>query len=613
MNKEKKEKTQNIYVQIVKDFVKENAIILSLMLLAFVSVSVLNFVKISTTQTVASFDLDGFEIDQIADRTIIANKTLPADENNATSVQEGEKIIKKGFPITEESMKKLKKMSESPLYIDYRAFANNELYLLLLILGWFLLVLFLTPERKNLFRENLIQVLFFVFVYFVVAFGMKIDILSSPFSIPIIIPSSLFIMLITILYGKTQSIILSIVMSLGVLNACDWALEPFIYTLATSLCSVVIVHKIEKRIDLVFASIVLALYNIVILVLIIVIFNETFTNMGRSLVGVAVNGFISGILTLGFLTPLEMILNTASVFRLLDLSDLNNPLMRKMCVNASGTYNHSMMVAQLAENACREIGANPLLARVGAYYHDIGKIEQPLYFVENQKGQNKHDEINPTLSASVLKSHVKKGIDKAKQLHLPSSVIDIISEHHGNSVMAYFYNEAKEKDATLSPEDFSYPGNPPSTKESAVVMLADTVEAACRTLENPSVPRLEKFITNLVNGKVEHNQLDNCNLTFRDITKIKESFVQVLAGYYHSRIQYPDQKNENESEEQNDVSKENKKDEQKEVQSDSVKENQKEEKKEIKEKVESKDKSEIKEKKETLEDKKSEKNNNKSK
>ena len=613
MNKEKKEKTQNIYVQIVKDFVKENAIILSLMLLAFVSVSVLNFVKISTTQTVASFDLDGFEIDQIADRTIIANKTLPADENNATSVQEGEKIIKKGFPITEESMKKLKKMSESPLYIDYRAFANNELYLLLLILGWFLLVLFLTPERKNLFRENLIQDLFFVFLYFVVAFGMKIDILSSPFSIPIIIPSSLFIMLITILYGKTQSIILSIVMSLGVLNACDWALEPFIYTLATSLCSVVIVHKIEKRIDLVFASIVLALYNIVILVLIIVIFNETFTNMGRSLVGVAVNGFISGILTLGFLTPLEMILNTASVFRLMDLSDLNNPLMQKMRVNANGTNQHSLMVAQLAENACREIGANALLARVGAYYHDIGTIEQPLYFVENQQGENKHDEINPTLSATVLKSHVKKGVEKAKQLHLPSSVIDIIAEHHGNSVMAYFYNEAKEKDPTLTPEDFSYPGNPPSTKESAVVMLADTVEAACRTLENPSVPRLEKFIATLINGKVEHNQLDNCNLTFRDVSKIKEAFVQVLAGYYHSRIRYPDQKNVSESENQKDSSKATQKDEQKEVQSDSVKENQKEEKKEIKEKVESKDKSEIKEKKETLEDKKSEKNNNKSK
>jgi putative nucleotidyltransferase with HDIG domain len=369
-------------------------------------------------------------------------------------------------------------------------------------------------------------------------------------------------MLITVLYGKTESIILSFVMSFGVLNACGWALEPFIYTLATSLCSVVIVHKIEKRIDLVFASIILALYNVVILILIIVIFNETFTNMGRSIIGVAVNGFISGILTLGFLTPLEIILNTSSVFRLMDLSDVNNPLIRKMLVNASGTYNHSMMVAQLAENACREIGANALLARVGSYYHDIGKIEQSQYFVENQQGQNKHDEINPTLSASVIKSHVKKGIEKGQQLHLPKAVVDIIAEHHGNSLIAYFYNEAKEKDPTLTPESFIYPGNPPSTRESAVVMLADTVEAACRTLENPSVTRLEKFITTLINAKVEHKQLDNCDLTFRDVSKIKEAFVQVLAGYYHSRIEYPDQKKQ-ENDEQKDSQKSDEKSEQK--------------------------------------------------
>ena len=555
MNKEKIEKNEknedgrNVYFSIVTDFIKKNSILLSLMLIAFVSISALNFVNISTTQTVASFDLDGFEIGQIADRTIIANKTLPADENNAVSVQEGEKIIRKGFAITEESLDKLRKMSESPLYIDYRAFANNELYLFLLVTGWFLLILFLIPKHQQMFREILVQVIFFIIVYFVVAFGRKLDLFSNPYAITIIIPASLFIMLITVLYGKTESIILSFVMSFGVLNACGWALEPFIYTLATSLCSVVIVHKIEKRIDLVFASIILALYNVVILILIIVIFNETFTNMGRSIIGVAVNGFISGILTLGFLTPLEIILNTSSVFRLMDLSDVNNSLMRKMLVNASGTYNHSMLVAQLAENACREIGANALLARVGAYYHDIGKIEQSQYFVENQQGQNKHDEINPTLSASVIKSHVKKGIEKGQQLHLPKAVVDIIAEHHGNSVIAYFYNEAKEKDPTLTPESFSYPGNPPSTRESAVVMLADTVEAACRTLENPSVSRLEKFITTLFNAKVEHKQLDNCDLTFRDVSKIKEAFVQVLAGYYHSRIEYPDQKKQ-ENEEQ---------------------------------------------------------------
>jgi len=553
MNNKKKEKGNNVYFQIIVDFVKKNSVAISMMILSFVLVSALNFLNISTTQTVASFDIDGFEIGQIADRTIVANKTLPADENNPVSVKEGEKIIRKGFAITEEGFEKLKKMSESPLYIDFRAFANNELFLFLLMIGWFLLIMFLIPNHQQMFREILVQVIFFVVVYFVVAFGRKLDFLSSPYALPMIIPASLFIMLITILYGKTEALILSLIMSLGVLNAANWALEPFLYTFATSLCSVVIVHKIEKRIDLIFASIVLALYNIVMLVLFIVISNETFTNMGRSIVGVAVNGFISGILTLGFLTPLEIILNTASVFRLMDLSDLNNPLMRKMLVNASGTYNHSMMVAQLAENACREIGANPLIARVGAYYHDIGKLEQSQYFVENQKGENKHDDINPTLSASVIKSHVKKGIEKAQQLHLPKSIVDIIAEHHGNSVIAYFYNEAKEKDPTLTPEDFSYPGNPPSTRESAVVMLADTVEAACRTLEKPSVTRLEKFITTLINAKVEHKQLDNCDLTFRDVSKIKEAFVQVLAGYYHSRIEYPDQKNQ----EENPESKEN--------------------------------------------------------
>ena len=171
-----------------------------------------------------------------------------------------------------------------------------------------------------------------------------------------------------------------------------------------------------------------------------------------------------------------------------------------------------------------------------------------MIFYSSSTKINKHDDINPSLSASIIKSHVKKGVEKAHQLRLPTKIIDIIAEHHGNSVIAYFYNEAKEKDPTLMPEDFSYMGTPPTTRESAVVMLADTVEAACRTLENPSVPRLEKFITTLVNGKVEHKQLDNCDLTFRDITKIKESFVQLLAGYYHSRIEYPDQEKEKEKE-----------------------------------------------------------------
>ena len=202
-----------------------------------------------------------------------------------------------------------------------------------------------------------------------------------------------------------------------------------------------------------------------------------------------------------------------------------------------------MMVAQLAENACKEIGANALLARVGSYYHDIGKMEHPEYFTENNiDSANKHTDLNPSLSVSVIKSHIKLGVEKAHQIRLPSQVIDIIAEHHGNSVITYFYNKAKEKDDNVSPEDYSYPGTPPASKESAVVMLADVCEAACKSLEKPTAQRLEKFIQELINGKIESGQLDNSALTFGELTKIRDTFVRILAAYYHGRIKYQNQK-----------------------------------------------------------------------
>lgn len=535
----------SVFFENLGNYVKVKYPFLILFFLGFLAVCAVTLVKVSTSESVASFALNDFEIGQVADRDIIANKSLPPDGMDPVAIQKGERIIHKGFVITEEAYAKLKKMSVSPIYIDYRAFANIILFLFLVAVAWYLLYSFLPFNRKIKMREVILQTIFFLIVYSATAFGSKVQLFSTQYSLCIIIPASLCVMLVTILYDDLAAVLFSVIMSIGVLVASGWQLPPFLYTLATSLSSVAIVRKIERRIDLVLSSIMLSIFNAVYMFVLLVIFNESLTDSGSLIIGVMCNAFFSGIMTLGFLTPLEYILNSSSVFRLMDLSDLNNnPLMQKMLVTASGTYNHSLMVAQLAETACREIGANALIARVGAYYHDIGKIDQSEYFVENQKGENKHDEINPSLSASVIKSHVKKGVEKAHQMHLPQAVIDIISEHHGNSVITYFYNEAKAKDPTVSPEDYSYPGNPPSTRESAVVMLADTVEAACRTLENPSVTSLEKFITTLINAKVEHNQLDNCDLTFRDISKIKEAFVQILAGYYHSRIEYPDQKEE---------------------------------------------------------------------
>ena len=396
--------------------------------------------------------------------------------------------------------------------------------------------------REIKLKEMVFISILYVIVYAVTTFATKVPAFLSQFALTAIIPSTFAAMLITVLFSQSSAVFFSILMSLGVLFISSFQPVPCLFVLCSSIASAKIVSKTEKRIDMVFASVILAILNIIFLFALSIIVNDDAEFGPFVLFGVALNAFISGIFALGFLTPLESILNTASVFRLMDLSDLNSPTMKRMLITAPGTYNHSMMVATLAESACSEIGANALLARVGAYYHDIGKLEQPEYFVENQTQGNKHDDINPSLSVSVLKSHVKKGVEKANQLRLPQEVTDIIAEHHGNGLIYYFYHKAKQQEENTDPESYCYSGDSPSSKEAAVVMLADTVEAACRTLVKPSVPRLEKFIRQLIMDKVENHLLDKCQLRFCDLDVIQDSFVKILAGYYHSRIEYPNQK-----------------------------------------------------------------------
>lgn len=295
----------------------------------------------------------------------------------------------------------------------------------------------------------------------------------------------------------------------------------------------------ERRIDLIKAGLFVALLQALI-ALVLLLFEQAPLSVVPSVVfWSAFNGLICGMLVLGFLPLLEQALNATTTFRLMELADLNSPVLKRLLTVAPGTYSHSVTVANLAESACRDIGANALLARVGAYYHDIGKMDQPDYFIENQAAYNKHDELEPRVSATIIRSHVKLGIEKARAMGLPQAVIDIISEHHGNSVIAWFYNEALKQEDQVKADDFAYPGNPPRSKESAVVMLADTVEAAMRTLKKPTLTKIEKFVHELIVGKFEQGQLDQSELTFKDLELIKNAFVRVLAGHYHSRIEYP--------------------------------------------------------------------------
>ncbi len=459
------------------------------------------------------------------------------------TINKNQRILRRGFVINEEIYNQLKAYSRESDYFDVRHFMGAVLFLVMTA-AVSLLIFSKNILGKSLeFKFNFLILLFFDFVYAVFLFISKLSFFAMPLNLVPALPVAFFAMLAAVLISQKVALYAIFILSLAVFGASDYKMVPALFSVFSGLSATALIHITGKRMDLIKTACLLTVIQPIIVICFMVMFRGLTSDATAVILGTALNGFISGIFVLGFLPILETALNTSTSFRLIELSDLNSPIMKRMLINISGTYNHSMMVATLAEAACQEIGANSLLARVGAYYHDIGKMDVGEYFVENQTLYNKHLDLNPRLSATVIRSHVKLGVEKAKQLRLPQQVVDIISEHHGNSLVYYFYAKAKEQDPTVKPEDFAYPGTPPSSKESAVVMLADTVEAACHTLDKPTESRLQKFIDELVTKKAEAGQLDNSDLTFREITVIKETFVKILTGYYHSRIKYPNQKN----------------------------------------------------------------------
>jgi putative nucleotidyltransferase with HDIG domain len=352
-------------------------------------------------------------------------------------------------------------------------------------------------------------------------------------------------MLPSILIHPRLALALAFTLPLGAFFSGSFDAASLIFALASGATASFILQGAEKRMDLVKAGLIIAGVNSIAMISILLSQRAEAGMYPALIFWSAFNGIASGMLVLGFLPPLEHALNAATSFRLLELSDLNAPILRRLFAAAPGTYSHSIMVANLAESACQAIGANALLARVGAYYHDLGKMENPNYFVENQADYNPHDDMAPLLSATVIRSHVKLGVEKARQLGLPREVIDIIAEHHGNSVITWFYSKALKqanqngKKVPVNIEDFSYQGNPPRSRESGVVMLADLTEAAIRTLDKPTPAKMEKFFQELLDSKIEHGQLARSELTFHDLEIIRKAFIHVLTGHYHSRITYP--------------------------------------------------------------------------
>jgi putative nucleotidyltransferase with HDIG domain len=460
------------------------------------------------------------------------------------TIARGEHILRKGFVITETDFERLQAALSSASRADWGRIAGDT-GLFVLLFAFSLLMFRKEVSGASLDRNELLLVAGTSLVFLAGAVILsRYAGLPDPLYIAIFLPGALFTVLLAVLAGQRFALLMGFQLSLIVLLATGLDARVFALCLVSCEAGALSVRSATSRIDLVRAGAILALVEGIAASLIAAPSARSALDiLGPAGAGVA-NGFLCGVLALALIPVVEQALNAPTRFRLMELSDLNAPILKRLLTVAPGTYSHSVTVAHLAESACREIGADPLLARVGAYYHDIGKIEQPEYFVENQSGYNKHDEINPRLSATVIRSHVKLGVEKARALGLPEAVIAIVGEHHGNGRISYFYNQALKDDPDAKAEDFSYPGQTPGSRESAVVMLADTVEAATRTLKRPTISRLEDFIKELVMDKVRNGQLDRCDLTFRDLETIKDSFARILAGHFHSRIEYPKMKGE---------------------------------------------------------------------
>src|SRR5690606_35916981 len=256
-----------------------------------------------------------------------------------------------------------------------------------------------------------------------------------------------------------------------------------------------------------------------------------------------VGGFLSAVLTIGTLPFLETALGILTPVRLLELANPNQPLLRRLLLEAPGTYHHSIMVANLCEAAAEQVGADSLLARVGAYYHDVGKMKRPYFFIENQfGGVNPHEKIAPNLSALIITSHVRDGVELAREYGLPEEIIKFIREHHGTTTVEYFYHKAMEDEHAqgVIEENFRYPGPIPQSKETAICMLADGSEAAVRAMTRPTPGRTEAMVRKVIRDRLNGGQLDHCDLTLADLDRIARTFTQILTGLFHSRIEYPE-------------------------------------------------------------------------
>lgn len=459
------------------------------------------------------------------------------------SFSKGDVLLQQGEVVQDKHLQVLNAINHKRIRLQVTSgMASAGIVITALIFLYF----YLQEFNPELFSEHNKLALLTVLTLIFVGLGKLVDLLyvSLPPSVEFAIPFAAPVMLVTLMVSEGVAFLLGLFLAFIIVSFFSMSVELLAMFVLGALTGIFTIRKVERRVTLLRSGILVGVVQILVVLFFHSLRTGTFTveSLGWSLAWSGINGIILVPFTvLGLLPFLENGFGITTNFRLLELADLNHPLLQRLFQEAPGTFQHSIMLSNLCEQAARAIGANALLVRVGCYYHDLGKAENPEYFIENQEGgKNPHDDLKPTLSASILKAHVKKGSQVAQEAGLPGEIIDLIEQHHGTTLMKPFYHDALKENDEVNEEEFQYPGPLPQTREAGLCMLGDAVEAACRALEDPTPQNIKERISKIVNDKFTEGQLNECDLTLKDLNIIINTFTRVLTSVYHRRIEYPD-------------------------------------------------------------------------
>ncbi len=469
-------------------------------------------------------------------------------------IKSGEMLLREGALVSELDLLKLEALqSETQKEQILLSSLGAALLLVSLLITTYILHFNVQGPMSTYHNKNLLLIaslsLTFFFLAEISASFSGLLTHNSPVSMPgasiyFGIPLASGAMIICLFLGLAVAVPMALVMAIGFAFIFQNSLEMFIYFLVSSMMAAYWLRNCRERKVFIIAGAKLGLLNIALATAIHLYQGELSTSkLIWDWAFAFMGGIMAGIVTAGLVPLIEIAFDYTTDITLLELAHLDRPIMRRLMIEAPGTYHHSVIVGSLVEAAAAQIGANPLLAKVCGYYHDIGKIKKPLYFIENQTdGRNKHDKLAPSMSSLILIAHSKDGVEIARENKLGQVIIDTIRQHHGTSIIKYFYEKAKQKkgEDAVNIDDFRYPGPKPQTKEAGLVMLADVVEAASRTLDNPTTSRIQGLVQKLINQIFSDGQLDACELTLKDLHNIARSFNKILYGIHHHRIEYSD-------------------------------------------------------------------------